>query len=192
MVMSSGNMHVLSPALQNTGLLLCGTKQSNGEDRVSGVPAQSQRCLHSHRVIHKRGTMGKPDQKDLNENMAATQGLSHMITDCKKLFQVSGYGMSSPVLPFQDATSRRYGLTSRCWSYGISDEHPSISRAAATGQSAPAAKPSCIVGNCRLQAAGRMSREAVSILSCLGGMRSYGFLAAEHHSQNPHRFSLSF
>ncbi|NXE95942.1 STA13 protein, partial [Menura novaehollandiae] len=43
----------------------------------------------SPRAIHKRGTTGKPDQKDLNENMAATQGLSHMITDCKKLFQVS-------------------------------------------------------------------------------------------------------
>ncbi|NXI38063.1 STA13 protein, partial [Galbula dea] len=43
----------------------------------------------SPRAIHKRGTMGKPDQKDLSENMAATQGLSHMITDCKKLFQVS-------------------------------------------------------------------------------------------------------
>ncbi|NXD11939.1 STAR8 protein, partial [Nothocercus nigrocapillus] len=43
----------------------------------------------SPRVMHKRGTMGKPDQKDLSENMAATQGLSHMITDCKKLFQVS-------------------------------------------------------------------------------------------------------
>nr|XP_009675613.1 PREDICTED: stAR-related lipid transfer protein 8 isoform X2 [Struthio camelus australis] len=43
----------------------------------------------SPRMINKRGTMGKPDQKDLNENMAATQGLSHMITDCKKLFQVS-------------------------------------------------------------------------------------------------------
>ncbi|RMC22109.1 hypothetical protein DUI87_02982 [Hirundo rustica rustica] len=42
----------------------------------------------SPRAIHKRGTMGKLDQKDLNENMAATQGLSHMITDCKKLFQV--------------------------------------------------------------------------------------------------------
>uniref|UniRef100_A0A8C4WEK2 StAR related lipid transfer domain containing 8 n=1 Tax=Gopherus evgoodei TaxID=1825980 RepID=A0A8C4WEK2_9SAUR len=42
----------------------------------------------SPRMIQKRGTMGKPDQKDLNENMAATQGLSHMITDCKKLFQV--------------------------------------------------------------------------------------------------------
>ncbi|NWW72624.1 STA13 protein, partial [Climacteris rufus] len=43
----------------------------------------------SPRAMHRRGTMGKPDQKDLNENMAATQGLSHMITDCKKLFQVS-------------------------------------------------------------------------------------------------------
>ncbi|XP_032052396.1 stAR-related lipid transfer protein 8 isoform X2 [Aythya fuligula] len=43
----------------------------------------------SPRAMHRRGTVGKPDQKDLNENMAATQGLSHMITDCKKLFQVS-------------------------------------------------------------------------------------------------------
>ncbi|XP_042336471.1 stAR-related lipid transfer protein 8 isoform X3 [Sceloporus undulatus] len=42
----------------------------------------------SPRMIHKRGTMGKPDQKDLNENMAATEGLSHMIADCKKLFQI--------------------------------------------------------------------------------------------------------
>ncbi|XP_014430146.2 stAR-related lipid transfer protein 8 isoform X1 [Pelodiscus sinensis] len=42
----------------------------------------------SPRMIQKRGTMGKPDQKDLNENMAATQGLSHMVTDCKKVFQI--------------------------------------------------------------------------------------------------------
>ncbi|XP_053256290.1 stAR-related lipid transfer protein 8 isoform X2 [Podarcis raffonei] len=42
----------------------------------------------SPRMIHKRATMGKPDHKDLNENLAATQGLSHMITDCKKLFQI--------------------------------------------------------------------------------------------------------
>lgn len=40
------------------------------------------------RMVQKKGTMGKPDQKDLNENMAATQALSHMITGCKKLFQV--------------------------------------------------------------------------------------------------------
>uniref|UniRef100_A0A8C6XPK4 StAR related lipid transfer domain containing 8 n=1 Tax=Naja naja TaxID=35670 RepID=A0A8C6XPK4_NAJNA len=42
----------------------------------------------SPRLIHRRGTVGKPDQKDLNENMAATQGLSHMIANCKKLFQI--------------------------------------------------------------------------------------------------------
>ncbi|XP_060106181.1 stAR-related lipid transfer protein 8 [Heteronotia binoei] len=42
----------------------------------------------SPRMVQKRGTMGKPDQKDLNENMAATQALSHMITSCKKLFQI--------------------------------------------------------------------------------------------------------
>uniref|UniRef100_A0AAR2LI79 StAR-related lipid transfer protein 8 n=1 Tax=Pygocentrus nattereri TaxID=42514 RepID=A0AAR2LI79_PYGNA len=30
----------------------------------------------------------KPDHKDLSENMAATQCLSHMITECKKLFQI--------------------------------------------------------------------------------------------------------
>ncbi|KAG9340152.1 hypothetical protein JZ751_021876, partial [Albula glossodonta] len=43
---------------------------------------------NSPRLIHRRGVAGKPDQKDLNENMAATQGLSHMIVECKKLFQI--------------------------------------------------------------------------------------------------------
>ncbi|XP_028671334.2 stAR-related lipid transfer protein 8 isoform X2 [Erpetoichthys calabaricus] len=42
----------------------------------------------SPRLVHKRGHIGKPDQKDLNDNMAATQGLGHMITECKKLFQI--------------------------------------------------------------------------------------------------------
>ncbi|XP_035290253.1 stAR-related lipid transfer protein 8 isoform X1 [Anguilla anguilla] len=42
----------------------------------------------SPRLIRRRGAAGKPDQKDLNENMAATQGLSHMIAECKKLFQI--------------------------------------------------------------------------------------------------------
>lgn len=46
--------------------------------------------------------MGKPDQKDLNENMAATQGLSHMITDCKKLFQV---GVSRRVHSLQQGSA---------------------------------------------------------------------------------------
>ncbi|XP_074864304.1 stAR-related lipid transfer protein 8 isoform X1 [Carettochelys insculpta] len=61
----------------------------------------------SPRMIQKRGTMGKPDQKDLNENMAATQGLSHIITDCKKLFQIP-----------QDM------MLQLCNSYVAADTHP--------------------------------------------------------------------
>ncbi|XP_048093261.1 stAR-related lipid transfer protein 8 isoform X1 [Alosa alosa] len=41
----------------------------------------------SPRLINRRGG-SKPDQKDLSENMAATKCLSHMITECKKLFQI--------------------------------------------------------------------------------------------------------
>lgn len=40
------------------------------------------------RSIQRKYTTGRPDQKDLNENLAATQGLSHMITECQHLFQV--------------------------------------------------------------------------------------------------------
>ncbi|KAL4842240.1 hypothetical protein H8958_003859, partial [Nasalis larvatus] len=39
-------------------------------------------------VMQRKQSLGKPDQKDLNENLAATQGLAHMIAECKKLFQV--------------------------------------------------------------------------------------------------------
>ncbi|XP_042313366.1 stAR-related lipid transfer protein 13-like isoform X2 [Sceloporus undulatus] len=42
----------------------------------------------SPRVIQKKYASGKPDQKDLSENLAATQGLAHMITECDKLFEI--------------------------------------------------------------------------------------------------------
>ncbi|XP_076024425.1 stAR-related lipid transfer protein 13-like isoform X3 [Genypterus blacodes] len=42
----------------------------------------------SPRSIQRKYTTGRPDQKDLNENMAATQGLAHMITEGQRLFQV--------------------------------------------------------------------------------------------------------
>nr|XP_006630047.1 PREDICTED: rho GTPase-activating protein 7 isoform X2 [Lepisosteus oculatus] len=42
----------------------------------------------SPRVMHRKHSLGKPDQKDLNENLAATQGLAHMIAECRKLFQI--------------------------------------------------------------------------------------------------------
>ncbi|XP_060719669.1 stAR-related lipid transfer protein 8 [Tachysurus vachellii] len=47
----------------------------------------SKRDTASHGLISKR-RRAKPDHKDLSENMAATECLSHMITECKKLFQV--------------------------------------------------------------------------------------------------------
>ncbi|XP_069780700.1 rho GTPase-activating protein 7 isoform X3 [Narcine bancroftii] len=48
----------------------------------------------SPRVIQRKQSLGKPDQKDLNENLAATQGLAHMITECKKLFKIPEEMMS--------------------------------------------------------------------------------------------------
>ncbi|XP_071373170.1 rho GTPase-activating protein 7 isoform X3 [Centroberyx affinis] len=42
----------------------------------------------SPRVMNRKQTLGKPDQRDLNENLAATHGLAHMIQECRKLFRV--------------------------------------------------------------------------------------------------------
>ncbi|XP_010591038.3 stAR-related lipid transfer protein 8 isoform X1 [Loxodonta africana] len=48
----------------------------------------SKKDSTSPRIKSKRRLVGRPGLRDLSENMAATQGLSHMISDCKKLFQV--------------------------------------------------------------------------------------------------------
>lgn len=40
------------------------------------------------RAMQKKYATGRPDQKDLNENLAATQGLAHMIVECNRLFEV--------------------------------------------------------------------------------------------------------
>ncbi|XP_008842592.1 stAR-related lipid transfer protein 8 isoform X2 [Nannospalax galili] len=48
----------------------------------------SKKDSPSPRIKNKRSLVGRPGPRDLSENMAATQGLSHMISDCKKLFQV--------------------------------------------------------------------------------------------------------
>ncbi|XP_075712530.1 rho GTPase-activating protein 7-like [Rhinoderma darwinii] len=45
----------------------------------------------STRSSQRKYSLGKPDQKDLSENLAATQGLAHMIADCSRLFQVPDY-----------------------------------------------------------------------------------------------------
>ncbi|KAI4886751.1 hypothetical protein NFI96_029387, partial [Prochilodus magdalenae] len=47
-----------------------------------------KRDASSPRVMSRKNALGKPDQRDLNENLAATHGLAHMIQECRKLFQV--------------------------------------------------------------------------------------------------------
>uniref|UniRef100_A0A3Q2UU39 StAR-related lipid transfer protein 13 n=1 Tax=Haplochromis burtoni TaxID=8153 RepID=A0A3Q2UU39_HAPBU len=42
----------------------------------------------SPRAMHKKYATGRPDQKDLNENLAAAQGLAHMIIECNRLFEI--------------------------------------------------------------------------------------------------------
>ncbi|XP_029027653.1 stAR-related lipid transfer protein 13 isoform X3 [Betta splendens] len=42
----------------------------------------------SPRAMQKKYATGRPDQKDLNENLAATQGLARMITECNRLFEI--------------------------------------------------------------------------------------------------------
>ncbi|XP_072791253.1 rho GTPase-activating protein 7 isoform X1 [Taeniopygia guttata] len=42
----------------------------------------------SSRSSQRKCSLGKPDQRELNENLAATQGLAHMIMECNRLFQV--------------------------------------------------------------------------------------------------------
>uniref|UniRef100_A0A8C2T8P0 Rho GTPase-activating protein 7-like n=1 Tax=Coturnix japonica TaxID=93934 RepID=A0A8C2T8P0_COTJA len=43
----------------------------------------------STRSSQRKCSLGKPDQRELSENLAATQGLAHMITECSRLFQNS-------------------------------------------------------------------------------------------------------
>ncbi|XP_023686479.2 rho GTPase-activating protein 7 isoform X1 [Paramormyrops kingsleyae] len=48
----------------------------------------SRRDSSSPRVMHRKQNLGKPDQRDLKENQAATRGLAHMISECRRLFQI--------------------------------------------------------------------------------------------------------
>lgn len=45
-------------------------------------------CCCGCRSSHRKYSLGRPDQRDLSENLAATQGLANMITEAQRLFQV--------------------------------------------------------------------------------------------------------
>lgn len=61
----------------------------SGYPNIPGLGDLLSALLFNCRVIQKKYATGKPDQKDLNENLAAAQGLAHMITECNRLFEVS-------------------------------------------------------------------------------------------------------
>uniref|UniRef100_A0A667Y627 Si:dkeyp-23e4.3 n=1 Tax=Myripristis murdjan TaxID=586833 RepID=A0A667Y627_9TELE len=47
-----------------------------------------KRDANAPRSTHRKYSLGRPDQKDLSENLAATQGLASMVTEAVRLFQV--------------------------------------------------------------------------------------------------------
>lgn len=88
--------------------------------------------------MQRKQSLGKPDQKDLNENLAATQGLAHMIAECKKLFQVRHWNVLFLV---KDLVNRTKSWTSApIKEYGLLILHspgPSLISGTAYGPSAP-------------------------------------------------------
>ncbi|XP_073439297.1 stAR-related lipid transfer protein 13 isoform X1 [Dendrobates tinctorius] len=94
MLMSDENREVLQT-------LLCFLNDVTAVEENQMTPMNLAVCLapslfhlnllkkdNSPRAIQKKYATGKPDQKDLNENLAATQGLAHMIMECNKLFEI--------------------------------------------------------------------------------------------------------
>ncbi|NXD67824.1 RHG07 protein, partial [Eolophus roseicapillus] len=47
-----------------------------------------RRDSSSSSTSQRKCSLGKPDQRELSENLAATKGLAHMIMECNRLFQV--------------------------------------------------------------------------------------------------------
>ncbi|XP_071362144.1 rho GTPase-activating protein 7 isoform X2 [Trachinotus anak] len=47
-----------------------------------------KRDANKSRSSHRKYSLGRPDQRDLSENLAAAQGLANMITEAQRLFQL--------------------------------------------------------------------------------------------------------
>uniref|UniRef100_A0A3Q3A284 Si:dkeyp-23e4.3 n=1 Tax=Kryptolebias marmoratus TaxID=37003 RepID=A0A3Q3A284_KRYMA len=51
--------------------------------------SSTKRSSGMARSGHRKSSLGRPDQRDLSETLAATQGLAHMIAEAQRLFQVT-------------------------------------------------------------------------------------------------------
>uniref|UniRef100_A0A3B4YX00 Si:dkeyp-23e4.3 n=1 Tax=Seriola lalandi dorsalis TaxID=1841481 RepID=A0A3B4YX00_SERLL len=75
---------------------------------------------------HRKYSLGRPDQRDLSENLAATQGLANMITEAQRLFQVQRPTTSSRVLAGSQSTQhllKEAREKSRGWESHPAPEH---------------------------------------------------------------------
>ncbi|XP_030649453.1 rho GTPase-activating protein 7 [Chanos chanos] len=64
------------------------------------------------RSSHRKYSLGRPDQRDLSENLAATQGLAHMVTEAAHLFQMPKYWtLQNPEGGSEDSPQYEGGLT---------------------------------------------------------------------------------
>ncbi|XP_074739324.1 rho GTPase-activating protein 7-like isoform X1 [Strix uralensis] len=69
----------------------------------------------STRSSQRKCSLGKPDQRELSENLAATQGLAHMIMECNRLFQVPDCCLISSLITSREKHPERQGLTLLGW-----------------------------------------------------------------------------
>ncbi|XP_061596578.1 rho GTPase-activating protein 7 isoform X2 [Cololabis saira] len=69
------------------------------------------------RSSHRKYSLGRPDQRDLSENLAATQGLASMITEAQRLFQLPefwpGQNLSLSEIPPCEESRGGSALSSR-------------------------------------------------------------------------------
>ncbi|KAK2828032.1 hypothetical protein Q5P01_019066 [Channa striata] len=83
-----------------------------------------KRDAKAARSSHRKYSLGRPDQRDLSENLAATQGLANMISEAERLFQLPEFWPSqyfSAAGPTVDSEEKR-GLASLSQSGGGEEE----------------------------------------------------------------------
>ncbi|XP_037125969.1 rho GTPase-activating protein 7 [Syngnathus acus] len=61
-----------------------------------------KRDAGAKRSSHRKYSLGRPDQRDLSENLAATQGLANMIGEAERLFQIPEFWPSSSAAAVTD------------------------------------------------------------------------------------------
>ncbi|KAG7217171.1 hypothetical protein INR49_027712 [Caranx melampygus] len=84
-----------------------------------------KRDANAARSSHRKYSLGRPDQRDLSENLAATQGLANMITEAQRLFQLPEFWPGQSLCaagPTEDYLSEEGGAPTSCCQSGGEEE----------------------------------------------------------------------